>query len=366
MKYLIQLVIPLILFFFIISVNSFAQDKNKWLVDQIFRFETELDEMKTRIQKMDNDIDKNDASIKRSENIIALAQQKGNSQAEKVAQDALQNAKDAKQKNIDTRSKAYEYLIKLNAVLEYLKTNPDDAELKSEQFKFESKSDEYLKSQSELVQDRLINSQPYVTSLITSLKTKVPPPLPGKSFDELEPGDVLLVGNENKSLITVTDNFFSGTNKSQASHTLIYLKEINGKKMFLDDQPGVGPKIISEDLYASLYGKRPTDVAHLLTQPVKPEDGEKLYKIARELAEEQYKYKMDNSDKLFIGTKYGVKGTDMVCSEADRWVLLKADYKIPESEDAIKKLLGVEYSPADYYKSCYFMVTPLSGIPTDK
>ncbi|MBK6275913.1 MAG: hypothetical protein IPF58_15055 [Saprospirales bacterium] len=83
-----------------------------------------------------------------------------------------------------------------------------------------------------------------------SLKTNAPPPLSGKKFSDLKPGDVILVKTENLSkqndsyeqILNVNthstykcDKFygqsFSGT-KEDINHTLIYLKEINGKKMF--------------------------------------------------------------------------------------------------------------------------------------
>jgi len=364
MKYLVYIVFFALVTLFI-SKNSFAQDKrSQWLVDQIFRYETDLDNTKSRIALLDDEINRNDASISKSESIISMAQQKGNTQAETVGQQALQKAKDAKYKNIDTRSKAYSYLIKLNTFLDYLKTNPADAEMKSEQFKYDCKNDEWVKENDENIRKRLEKPDPYISDLANSIKTKTPPPITqGKLFDSLEPGDIVLVGNEGWNPITPVDNWFSNTNKSEASHTLIYLKEINGKKMFLDSQPGTGPKIITEDEFVKKYGKRPSDVAHLLTQPVKPEDGDKLYSNAFELVADNQKYKHDNPYLIFTGTKYGAWGEqNMVCSEADRWVLMKSGYNIPESEDFLKKYLGVDYSPADYYKSCYFFVTPLKGV----
>ena len=98
MKYLVYIVFFALVTLFI-SKNSFAQDKgSQWLVDQIFSYETDLDNTKSRIALLDDEINRNDASISKSESIISMAQQKGNTQAETVGQQALQKAKDAKYK----------------------------------------------------------------------------------------------------------------------------------------------------------------------------------------------------------------------------------------------------------------------------
>jgi hypothetical protein len=241
-----------------------------------------------------------------------------------------------------------------------LKDRKLDSLVKSEQNKYDNNFEEWSKEFNNDIIKRIEKTDPYISSLYASLKAKVPPPLTdGVAFKDLQPGDIVLVGNEEGGAITKFDNWLSNTDKSNASHTLLYLKEENGKKLFLDSQPGEGPRIITEDQYKVRYGHRPSDVAHLLTQPVKPEDGDKLYREAHKLAKENLDYTLENSNKIFTGTRYGLKDQDMVCSEVDRWVLIKSGYNIPESEDFLKKKLGVDYSPADYYKSCYFMVRPL-------
>ncbi len=160
------------------------------------------------------------------------------------------------------------------------------------------------------------------------------------------------------------DEIVSSTKESSASHTLIYLKTINGQKMFLDNVPGKGPTIISEQEYLYLYGKRNAEVAQLI-EPLQDKDGEKLYQVARQLANEQLQMKSQKNNNIITDTKYGVIGTDMVCSEASRWVLINSGKNVPETDDTFKKMIGMEYSPADFCKSKYFIVTPLYGVPKE-
>lgn len=393
-------------FFTLASLNAFTQgtstQRSQWLVDVIFRLETQVEGTNADMKRIRAEIQKCDATIATSESIISLAQQRGSTEAEKVARAALQKAQDAKQKNVSSLIAASEYLKKLQGIRDYVKTGAGDAALKLEQFKLDNQTDEWIKAKDEQIQQRLVEPCLLCDKLSTSLKTNAPPPLPGKTFNELKPGDVLLISKEtakrdtsviasnfnsetvnkihqeigsmvNEALtlpskaINAADNFISSTDASQASHTLIYLKTLNGQKMFLDNVPGRGPTIISEQEYIYLYGKRGTEVA----QPIKAMDGDRLYEAARTLADEQLKVQVQNNQTWYskiTGTNYGMVGSDMVCSESSRWVLVKAGMQIlPEADDKQIRVFGtkygVGYSPADFVKSNYFIVTPLSGVP---
>lgn len=48
---------------------------------------------------------------------------------------------------------------------------------------------------------------------------------------------------------------------SRVSHTVLYLREINGVKLFLDNQPNEGPRIISEEQLLKIYSRQNADVA---------------------------------------------------------------------------------------------------------
>jgi len=369
----------------VISLSSFAQKQNtqnsQWLVDEIFRLETNVEETDAEMQKIREKIQNCDASISRSEKIIGLAQQSGNTEAQGIATNALQKAQDAKQKNVTSLIAVSEYSKKLKAVLDYLKTNPIDAELRLEKFRFESKNDEWMKAKDEAILKRLEANNPDCDNLYKSLKTKVPPPPAIKTFATLQVGDVLLIDRGSKSetdllnvkdklssyAINAADQLASGSMASKASHSLIYLKEINGKKMFLDNVPGKGPRIISEEEYLYLYGNREANVAQL-AQPLKKEQYDKVYEVARKLADDQSK--MNNQQikdgSWITGSKYGVGGSDMVCSEASRWVLIQAGVKITDTDDKLKQKVSVDFSPADFCKSEYFVVMPLQDVPKVK
>ena len=368
----------------IISLSSLAQkansQDNRWLSDEIFRLETNVDETNDEVQKIQARIQNCDVSISKSEKIIGLAQQSNNAEAQGIASSALQKARDAKQKNVTSLIAISEYLKKLKGILEYLKSNPKDAEVRLEKFKFESKTDEWMKAKDEDILKRLEAINPSCESLGKSLKINAPPLLV-KTFTNLQPGDVILVGRGSETdadlsnvwgkmssyAINASDQLTSGTTASIASHSLIYLKEINGKKMFLDNVPNKGPTIISEQEYLFKYGNRESEVAQL-AQPIKKEQYDMLYDVARELADDQSKqnYQQIKQYNKITDTKYGIGGSDMVCSDASRWVLLQAGAVIPETEDKLKRNLNIRFSPADFCKSPCFLVTPLIDVPKVK
>ena len=232
------------------SLSSFAQ--NKWQVDEIFRLETKVAETNDEILIIKDKIQNCDLTISKSEKIIGLAKQSSNSIAEGIAQNALQKSQDAREKNVTRLIAISEYLKKLNAMLAYLKTNPKDAELSLEKFNFENKNDEWMKAKDEAVLKRLEANNPLCDNLLKSLKTNAPPPLMIKTFANLQIGDVLLITRGSQSetdllnasgklmswAINGADQLASGSMGSKASHTVIYVKEINGKKMFMDNVPG--------------------------------------------------------------------------------------------------------------------------------
>ena len=230
---------------------------------------------------------------------------------------------------------------------------PVDQAVLQEEDEFNKNNPAWIENQKKLFQQRLEKSNKWCGALYNSLKTKAPP-LPYKKFDELQPGDVLLI--DGGEAIPAADNLLSGDKVSHASHTVLYLKEVNGKKLFMDNQPGEGPRIISEDVFLKRYGSREADVAKL-AQPLNKKEAKDLFTAAVEMARKNRKTITDN----LLGTNYGVWGRDnVVCSEAD-WALLKvAGRAIPQSGDKEKVAVGIYFSPADYINNEYFLVTPLA------
>ena len=234
----------------------------------------------------------------------------------------------------------------------------DDKNLESEleQFEFENMNAEWMKKQKQIIEQRLMEPNKYASAIYKSLKTKAPP-LPWKTFNELQPGDVLLI--EGLGIAAVDNTITSGNKASKASHTVVYLKEVNGKKLFLDNQPFEGPRIISEHEFLKLYSPRSAEVAKL-AQPLNQKEGKQLFAAAVEMAQKNRKEIADNwFGTPLLDTNYGAWGKEnVVCSESD-WALINAAGRnIPKSDDRIKVNLGIDFSPADYKNSQYFLVTP--------
>ncbi|ABB32871.1 hypothetical protein GeomeDRAFT_0427 [Geobacter metallireducens RCH3] len=337
-------------------------DRNA-LLGEIFKLETAKEKIVAEIRKFDDAIKKSAASISKSETIIGLARQKGNAQAEAVAGKALAEAKASQSRSLKNKSDAELVLRRLERTLSLAKSGDKNIEAIREQVEFETQYATWEKKQQQLIQQRLQEPNKTAGAIQRSLMANVPP-LPGKTFSQLQSGDVLLIEPEDGRLkgvnpITLGDNAATGGNKSFASHTVIYLKEVNGTKLFLDNQPGEGPRIITEIDFQNRYGHRGMDVATLgkLAEPLRNDEGEGLFRAAMEM----HKKNADKTANSWWGdTNYGVVGKDeVVCSEAD-WALLKNAGKfLPKSSDRAKVEHGIDLSPADYYNSPYFVVTPL-------
>ena len=222
-------------------------------------------------------------------------------------------------------------------------------------------SDEFIENQRKLIRQRLEEPNNWCSALYASLKTNAPPP-PDKKWNEMQPGDVLLLDGQ---LIAAADNLISsGSNVSSASHTVSFLQEINGKKHFLDNQPGVGPTIITEDEFHKLYSQRGIELAKL-AQPLNEKEAKLLFAAAVEMAQKNRKTIAKNFfGSPIFGTSYGVGNGNVVCSEAD-WALIHATGRdLPKSIDPRKADLFIKISPADYKNSQYFLVTRLDIVPS--
>jgi hypothetical protein len=239
-------------------------------------------------------------------------------------------------------------------------SSPVDPKVLKEQDEFEKMNAAWMKKQKQLIEQRLREPNKDAAAITKSLKTNAPPP-PWKTFNELQAGDVLLI--EGKEISSADNKLSNGNVASRASHTVLYLKEVNGRKLFLDNQPGEGPRIISEEEFLRLYGNRGADVAKL-AQPLNKKEGKALFSAAVEMAQKNNQ-KLINKDTWFgkyllNDTNYGAWGdNNVVCSEADWAVINAAGRTIPNSDNKLKLFLGLNFSPSDFYNSPYFLVTPL-------
>lgn len=230
------------------------------------------------------------------------------------------------------------------------------------------------------------NPQCTIITRYLSLKIKAPP-LPFKRIAELQPGDVLLVhpaGESNLSdstgstfngfitdlaaglavdpkgtAIQGLDMLGSGERGSMACHTITFIREFNGKKIFLDSTKGEGPLIKTLEQIRKEYGAYDMDVA----QPVSHPDAKAAWDAAREAGIRNLRDLHTKADNPFDKTDYGLYGDDnMVCSELSRWVLVTAGkLEIPESGSLLKRFAGIHFGPADFYSDHQnFLITPLS------
>ncbi len=236
------------------------------------------------------------------------------------------------------------------------------ARLQPEQQQLSTRPADWIAQHQGSVERRLREPNKWSKALAASLTTKAPPP-PYKKLGELEPGDVLLVAPLRSDLVGIAINAadarLSGTKASAASHTVLYLKRVNGIRFYLDNVPGEGPRIVPEVYIMNKYGRRSLEVAKL-AQPLQPAEGERLYAAAREMRAKNLARLGGN--KWFDATTYGAWGKDeVVCAEAD-WALLRAAGRaIPASSDQLKRGLGLDFSPADFHGDRrYFLVTPLA------
>jgi hypothetical protein len=236
------------------------------------------------------------------------------------------------------------------------KTLDEPTEVMKEQKKLDMMDTAWINLQKELIKDRKDNK--WANGISNSLSNNAPP-LPYKKFDELQSGDVLLVAPDDMvgKVIRWGDQVGSGSKESSASHTITYLKEVNGQKLFMDNVPFQGPTIISEKQLKEKYGNKNMDVAQLssfgVAQPLNEAESEKLFKAAVKM----------QSDNINSGnTNYGGWGkNDLVCSEAS-WALINSTGRtIPGTDFGIKSGVGVNFSPADFYaRKQYFLITSLS------
>jgi hypothetical protein len=229
-----------------------------------------------------------------------------------------------------------------------------------------------------LIAQQQTKPDPVLNSYVRTLKIKAPP-LPVQRFANLIPGDVLLSSPEvaisvaawTGGYIRLFDKLTSWEFQSLASHSFIYLREVKGVKLFLDNLPGEGPRIKTENEIKDEYWNCHIDVARPVSRP----DADKLWAAAREEGVKQLNAEVkalagtpDFLRWLNTGTNYGIVGDDnMVCSETCRWVLTRAlspDDKIADTESPFKKLVGIYFGPVNFYSDVQnFMIFPLEKLP---
>lgn len=240
-------------------------------------------------------------------------------------------------------------------------------------------SKELLGNFSETVTRRTTRSNEQAQMILRSFKTGEPPN-PVKNISSLAPGDVILVApvpmkaglkDETKEHlkdvmisngINFLDRWGSDNWTSPASHAAIFIGTRNGKNWYLDNT-SEGPVIKDEKQFLKQYGQRRMDVATLVGQPLSQHEGQELWKGAHELRNT---------------TSYGIRvlahdGNDaMVCSEAARWLLVRAGRRVPETRSQNRTIAGIDtglnkkmyvnFSPSDFYEEQQYFVIHQLGM----
>lgn len=197
-----------------------------------------------------------------------------------------------------------------------------------------------------------------------------------RKMEDLRPGDILLVvpeGALGKSIVgvdyltRVANDLAQGEvfksfrqRKAPASHALAVVKEVNGRRLYLDHTKE-GSRILNEEEVRSLYSARGIYVA----RPQRVVDGKVLWDAARQAA-------------LREGSDFGLFGESAVCSERAALAVAKAtgsDPFDPYNEDPGRqrfdgrRLGPVDVTPGDFFdsegKGKYFIVSPLEFRPKD-
>jgi hypothetical protein len=262
--------------------------------------------------------------------------------------------------------KSYKFL-KDSAALKYVKFKPKKNDL-------DKLDSAFMALQKKLIADRLKTDNEQAKKLLARLESKVPYPNNEKfntSLKDLKPGDVLLFEPRYTNLsdkiqgvgVVLADGVgeLLGTgnvNESKISHTITFLKEENGKRLYMDNMPNEGPVIIDENEMKKRYTGRAASVASLqnsyMAAPLNEAETEKLWDKAKEMATQNIELRKTqgyNSDMVdWENTMYGAWGkNNVVCSEAS-WGLIRATGRdLPLSKSWVTIAGGVDFSPSDFY-----------------
>jgi len=181
-----------------------------------------------------------------------------------------------------------------------------------------------------------------------------------KELKDLLPGDILLFTPDTSSAgskaLPAADRFYRvlddlckgnvfralSREKSPAAHALTFVKEANGRLLFLDHTPKVGSRILDEKQLVKQYQGRGIYVA----RPQAPVDGKKLWGVAREAA-------------LQKKPGFGLLGDKAVCSEKAAIAVATATGLKLEGN----RLGPIDITPGDFFDTSgvgkYFLVSPL-------
>ena len=254
-----------------------------------------------------------------------------------------------KQKEIE--GKRDQLILAINEFNKTILSGSDSFFAFKEQRNLTERFDGWILDQQAKVQEAVKADSNWTKEFLGYLKGFSPPEstFQPKGLNDLKNGDVLLLfpkENEEK-MIDWVDKFYNGYNMNEelkASHALIFIgRDAAGRCLFLnntsksylhpEDNPG-GPHIIGQTEFEQLYGQREYYVA----RPRDVVDGNILLKTAQEMH-------IKASNKISIaGSKYGVLGNDLVCTESADKTVAKAT-----GRQRIDKKRFIDVSPNNFF-----------------
>lgn len=357
------------------------------LLGMCFRNQGQLDLIEAELRKVET-------TIRKARDLASRAQASHRDVAEQTALRALAGAEEARANHLRRKQAVAASLVKFQAMLALpdealldlkLPEDADDARsklaLQREREECELDQAGWLKKYQAAMREKESPVAGRRSLAIVSSLRGSPVPVPAKTWPELSPGDVILVdpkdrmGERLRSAEGFADLFApgSGVGKATACHTLVYLKEVHGRRFFLDNQPGDGPRIIPEDVFLERYGHRFLNKASYasrnadgiyVAERLEAGQARNLWNAAMQAHQEgnQQRVVVRNpfGEEVRLDTGYGIFADDLVCSETSRWALIRAGKPVPAARSGLKQLLRIQFGPADFFDpSQPFLITPI-------
>lgn len=208
-----------------------------------------------------------------------------------------------------------------NSDIANISKNTNSEIVMKEQTDYEKRSKVWLQKQQDLIRKAVDSQKQGDKEILAAIsEDKIPTSLP-KNLKDLSAGDVILLKKGEGAfsnaipygdlLLRWMRDKSIKSKKYDISHSIVYLKTVNGKRLYLDHQLGDKfARVIDEDLFLKRYENRLSYVA----RPKALLSGKKLWEAAKGSA-------------LKDNTPYGVFGKRIVCSEIGRFAVIQASAK---------------------------------------
>ncbi|NQY93243.1 MAG: hypothetical protein HRT43_03675, partial [Campylobacteraceae bacterium] len=177
---------------------------------------------------------------------------------------------------------------KFNKDIESIIKNTKPLIVLKEQEDYEKRSNEWLLKQQDLIRKAVASEKKRDKEMLTAIKKDKVPKFTQKKLNDLKPGDVILLKKGEGTFsqtIPYGDVLLRWMREKSLkpktygiSHSVVYLKTVNGKRLYLDHQlDDKFARVIDEDLFLERYEKRLSFIA----RPKALVNGKKLWEAAK-------------------------------------------------------------------------------------